>query len=74
MDDKDRKYLDYFKRLDDSSDSNEPVVFKSISNEEYFLHPAALHEPITVAPDDDDVPFDAMAILNIAELLDDRKS
>ena len=73
MDDKDRKYLDYFKRLDDSSDSNEPVVFKTTCNEDYFLQPAALHKPITVAPDDD-VPFDAMAILNIAELLDDRKS
>ena len=73
MDDKDRKYLDYFKRLDDSSDSIEPVNLKSEVMKSSSPRTALHHDPFIVVPDDD-VPFDAMTILNIVELLDDRKS
>ena len=68
---KTRRYLEYFKKLDDPLDTNEPVVFKTTSDLDYFLQPACLHEPITVVPDVEEIPFDS--ILNIDELLDTRK-
>ena len=67
--DKDSRHLHYFKRLDDPSEFYESIVFKSTSDEDYFIQPmnsssprSAVHlVPIEVVPDDD-VPFDAMTI------------
>ena len=68
---KTRRYLEYFKKLDDPIDTNEPVVFKTTSDQDYFLDHAVHHVPTTVVPDDVEIPLDS--ILNIDELLDDRK-
>ena len=71
--DKDSRHLDYFLRLDCSSDSYELVILTDASDEKHSSRNALHHVPITVVPDDDS-PLDAMTILNLMNSLVSRSS
>ena len=73
MDDKDSRHLAYFKRLDDSSDSIEPVNLKNEVMKSSSPRTALHHDPFIVVSDDV-TPLDAMAIFKLDDLLDRNKS